>query len=163
MSENEKGIPGYTGPGGHIVSEQEKERQKNAMSGKDLLLSGVVVAVMLVGFWFLSDWMRSGPGDPVEKTQDNDPKMALTMTQVIAEKHLAAPATADWASTSQSRVQPHPEGGWLVNTYVDAQNAFGAQIRNQVTAVLAPSADGETWRASYLEIGDQVVVSRLGD
>ena len=73
------------------------------------------------------------------KNVEND---ALTECQVMAGKDLAAPATADFAGTLNSRVTEVPtEAGqpgrtFRVQSYVDAQNRYGAKLRKPFTCVL---------------------------
>ena len=47
-----------------------------------------------------------------------------------------APATADFASYSDSAVVNKGDGTYIVVSYVDAQNSFGAKIRTRYTCTV---------------------------
>jgi hypothetical protein len=61
---------------------------------------------------------------------------ALEACQLAAQSRLLAPASAQWASGAQSVVDDGPGGTVIVRTFVDAQNRFGALIRNGVTCTV---------------------------
>jgi hypothetical protein len=61
---------------------------------------------------------------------------ALEACQLAAQYRLLAPATAQWASMAQSVVEDGAGGTVIVQTFVDAQNRFGALIRNGVTCTV---------------------------
>ena len=60
---------------------------------------------------------------------------AFVMCRQFAEDCLRAPSTADWPSSlpPATRIEHAGEGRYLVQTYVDAQNAFGALIRSDIS------------------------------
>jgi len=127
-----------------------------------VITAGIVVVVMLFIFIQLSS--PSGGNKVVgserkeaARSQDTE-SMAYTMTQVFTERHLLAPASADWP-WSEWRAQKQPDGSWVVLAQVDSQNAFGAQIRNQVNAVVEYTG-GDDWKCRYLSIGGQVMIGQ---
>jgi hypothetical protein len=61
---------------------------------------------------------------------------ALDACQVAARSRLLAPATAQWATMAQSVVEDGAGGTVIVQTFVDAQNRFGALIRNGITCTV---------------------------
>jgi hypothetical protein len=61
---------------------------------------------------------------------------ALEACQLAAQHRLLAPATAQWASMAHSVVEHGAGGTVIVQTFVHAQNRFGALIRNGVTCTV---------------------------
>jgi hypothetical protein len=61
---------------------------------------------------------------------------ALEACHLAAQSRLLAPASAQWASMAQSVVEDGAGGTVIVQTFVDAQNRFGALIRNGVTCTV---------------------------
>jgi hypothetical protein len=82
-----------------------------------------VVFVFGVGFWDKAHPHAAPPPDPP------DGFSAYTNCRSFAELRLKAPASADFASFDQSRIEARPDGHFVVGSYVDAQNSFGAKIR----------------------------------
>lgn len=83
-----------------------------------------------------------------------DSVMAYTMAKHFVERRLKAPSTADFGSYTDS----HVTGGnckFTVSGYVDAQNGFGAKLRNYYVANirLDPEEDGSA-HLEYIDIGE---------
>lgn len=72
-------------------------------------------------------------------------------------KSLKAPASAVFPASNAPGMSIHSlaNGHWVVVGYVDAQNSFGAQLRQAFGCELSYS--GTTVTAEHLTIGDQVV------
>jgi len=67
---------------------------------------------------------------------------AAVKANVIIRSMLKAPSTADFSITPSITVKPVTKGNmtsyiYSVNSYVDAQNSFGAKLRNDFTIILA--------------------------
>jgi hypothetical protein len=74
-----------------------------------------------------------------------DDTMAFTMAQNFLRDSLRAPSTAQFASYSESSVTrstQNDECSFIVRTYVDAQNGFGAQIRSTKRVEVIPTGGG---------------------
>lgn len=71
-------------------------------------------------------------------------KTAYYMAISFMEKQLKAPATAKFASKDASNIYKLGDNLYEVNSYVDAQNSFGALIRTSFTIVVKD--EGETWQ-----------------
>lgn len=92
----------------------------------------------------------SGPKDPC-----SDEVGAFVMAQEFVERQLRSPSTADFAMISDEGSSSQPievEGrcAFLVRTYVDAQNAFGATVRQNFRVVVSPG-EGDTWNLIAIE------------
>jgi len=68
------------------------------------------------------------------------------MSQTFMKRKLKAPATADFPSYSDSDVSVVHRGGgvFMVKSYVDAQNSFGANIRTHYICELKDNG-GDSW------------------
>lgn len=78
--------------------------------------------------------------------------MAYVMSQNFVKRQLKAPSTADFPSgVSQFSVAI---GGcqFLINSYVDSQNSFGAMVRSRYTATMEYLPKEDVWRAVSLSI-----------
>ncbi|PRW95830.1 hypothetical protein C7A07_25055 [Pseudomonas fragi] len=82
--------------------------------------------------------------------------MAYVMSQTFVKRGLKAPSTADFGSYSESQVKPMPAGAsackFLVIGHVDAQNSFGAMIRNRYIVTVAKAKGQDSWTASDMTI-----------
>jgi hypothetical protein len=85
----------------------------------------VMFSILLV----LTLWLHSGAAAVTDRVAGE----ALEACRLAAQSRLLAPATAQWASMAQSVVEDGAGGTVIVQTFVDAQNRFGALIRNGVT------------------------------
>jgi hypothetical protein len=55
---------------------------------------------------------------------------ACAAAHIAVRNRLKAPAGADFSSCSENTAKRQPDGTWAVGGYVDAQNSFGAKLRN---------------------------------
>lgn len=79
---------------------------------------------------------------------------AYDASKEAVTERLRAPATAkfpDLLWDDGARVTPMPGCQFLVVSYVDAQNGFGATIRSHYTARLETTPDGRTYRLLSLD------------
>lgn len=83
----------------------------------------------------------------------HDAITAKVMCEGFVEDRLRAPATADFASITETQVDTvdADAGVYEVRSHVDAQNAFGAMIRNSYTCRVRWRGDGR-WVLENLEI-----------
>ena len=94
---------------------------------------------LCVSVWRNRDlWRRSGSYSPGDKAG------AYVMSQSFVERKLRSPSSADFPWYDPSFVTDLGGGRFRVSAYVDAQNAFGAQVRTHYTCVLE-TRDGNTW------------------
>lgn len=66
---------------------------------------------------------------------------AWVIAQDEVKNRLKAPSTADFCSMSSATVKKNGNT-WTVKGYVDAENSFGAKVRNDFTVVITVSEDG---------------------
>ena len=68
--------------------------------------------------------------------------------QLFVEKQLKSPSTADFPFGGHRHVTKLGGNRYRVDSYVDSQNSFGAQIRTEFEGVIK-SVDGG-WELEYL-------------
>lgn len=85
------------------------------------------------------------------KAPCEDPETAFTKAQDLVRGFLAAPATAVFPKYGAQGVfasKTKTDDGrcaFMVVTYVDSENGFGAKVRSEFSAVVAPE-DGGKWQ-----------------
>lgn len=90
---------------------------------------------------------------------DNQQLEAFVMCQQFMEPRLRAPASADFAMRSASTIERMADDDYerrpfRITSYVDAQNAFGAQVRTHFTCTVKPR-DGKNWQLVDLKTDAQ--------
>ena len=88
---------------------------------------------------------------PIYDTQKTvDKYVAYAIATEFVEDRLLAPKTADFPSFRPEAVQQVNYDTWIVNSYVDSQNAFGAMIRTHYRAKVMVLGDG-SWKLLDLQ------------
>jgi len=138
-------IVGDEGVGSSRQPSREKEAEAKILKWKKRLTYVVVIAVG-AGFivYLLEGWGSSPPGtgDKIE---------ALTMCQQFVKDRLRSPKSADFPWASDGRVTALGSGQYRIRSYVDAQNAFGAEVRTNFTCTVQVSG-GDRWRLVNLDM-----------
>lgn len=94
----------------------------------------------------------TGCGDPLtpeeEEARACSPTMAYVLAKDNVELRLKSPSTAEFGSYGESKVVKL-EGGckFLVVGYVDAQNGFGAMLRNTYAVTMEKTVGKDFWVA----------------
>jgi hypothetical protein len=105
-----------------LKTDMAKERAKNVK----VLFSGLIIIFLGWVFWPSNDTPNNTPTVEDIGSMDVD---AYVMSQDFITKQLKAPATADFPVGSDGHVKYEGDSVFYVNSYVDAQNSFGANIR----------------------------------
>lgn len=127
-------IAGEEGVGFSRQPSREKEAEAKIMKWKKRLTYVVVIAVGAGFITYLSEgWGNSPPGtgDKIE---------ALTMCQQFVKGRLRSPASADFPWAHAGRVTALGGGQYRIRSYVDAQNAFGAEVRTDFVCTVQRSS-----------------------
>lgn len=66
-----------------------------------------------------------------ERKQKDD---AALNAQLLVKRKLKSPSTAKFPPTSTAKITKSATGTWIVSSYVDSQNGFGAMVRNDWVA-----------------------------
>lgn len=95
-------------------------------------------------------------GDSTEKVADycDDTTAAFVMSQTFVKKQLRAPSTAEFPYSSAEGVSSRKTAPCKYNVigYVDAQNAFGAMIRQRYFVEIEYLPGRDVWRLLDLEM-----------
>jgi hypothetical protein len=75
---------------------------------------------------------------------------AWTMAKTAVKSRLRAPSTAEFPWYSGDYVRRFGNCRFVVNSHVDAQNGFGAMIRNRFTVELDYDGQGDSWRVGEI-------------
>lgn len=95
----------------------------------------------------------SSSSSPDWKTADNTP-MAYIMMEDFVEKRLKSPSTADFPGLFDGKldhVTRLPDQTYRIESYVDAQNSFGATMRTQFVGKVKQTSE-DTWRLQSLTL-----------
>jgi hypothetical protein len=79
---------------------------------------------------------------------------AFYTSKVFVEKRLKSPSTADFASRSESKVLSMGENLYVIVSYVDSQNGFGAMIRTKYNIALRYNPADKMWHLENLSTTD---------
>ena len=126
------------------------EKVKNGNSNWILV---IMIIILCIIFWLLSI-NDSSPERIKNTSKDSHSSIeAAQICQKFVREELRSPRTANFPSlVAASRHTTDLEGGrYRVNSYVDAQNAFGAEIRTQFICTV--KYEGEwNWRLENLDM-----------
>ncbi|MEN8145256.1 MAG: hypothetical protein ABFS14_09925 [Gemmatimonadota bacterium] len=117
-----------------------------------------IAAVVVLGIAFYAyAYAGDGPSeDPPRRPRAERPEHtdvgAFVACQNFVERNLKAPSTAKFARMGQSQIATRPGyGQYRVVSYVDAQNSFGAMLRNEYTCDVS-FVSGDRWRLVDLQM-----------
>jgi hypothetical protein len=100
----------------------------------------------LLGFIIVAASLSGGadPAPPSAPRDQNTAENASSMCMVFVERNLKAPATAkfDYSADQASRVDSTT---WESSGVVDAENSFGAMLRNRYYCKLQYNRGRDTW------------------
>ncbi|MFN4281599.1 MAG: peptidoglycan-binding protein [Alphaproteobacteria bacterium] len=109
------------------------------------------VAALIVGGLTLVIFIASRNDAPNQLERDcNDSGLAYIYSQDVAREHLRAPRTADFPNKSNVFIKNLGDCRHLVLAHVDAENAFGAKLRNFYTVAMTFNKATERFDANPL-------------
>jgi hypothetical protein len=79
---------------------------------------------------------------------------AWIMCQDFAEQRLRAPSTAEFPWMSDADINYMGDGEFYIRAYVDAENAFGAKLRNDFVCRIQHD-EGKRWTLKNMEISSR--------
>ncbi|NWC24082.1 hypothetical protein HX787_20195 [Pseudomonas tolaasii] len=128
--------------------------QRDSETNIRITLAAGAIAVVMIWVWYFN-WSSSPDRAREQVEKDcNNTTMAFVMSQNFVKQRLKAPSTASFPYITDSgvRVDVIPNCSFGVSAYVDAQNAFGASIRNRYTVKMSYDRASKMWRATELNI-----------
>lgn len=129
---------------------------------KNLIYIGIIIIAALVIFGGSDD----SPSSPSTQTSARDNStMAYVQAKNFVKPVLKSPSTADFPFLgSGTKVG---ENTYKVTSYVDAQNSFGAAIRNDFSITLeftgGDSANQGNWRVIEFIFDGETLVEKQGE
>ncbi|MHB1051178.1 MAG: hypothetical protein ACYC09_13955 [Bacteroidota bacterium] len=71
-----------------------------------------------------------------------------SMATYFVEQKLVSPSSADFAPMSRAEIGPlkNKPSQYLVRSYVDAQNGFGAMVRTRFEIIMSYDKETDVWR-----------------
>lgn len=97
---------------------------------------------------------NSGGGSEAPSPDDGDALSAYVVCQQFVEEQLRAPGTADYPQTYSEATTDLGGGRYRVNSFVDAENAFGALIRTRFVCTVE-HVSGDRYSLVQLRFPDQ--------
>lgn len=88
---------------------------------------------------------------PKEATLKDKTIEACGVSHQFVEERLKAPSTADFQNCYQAAVAYRSDSMFTVQSYVDAQNAFGAPLRTKYTCIMKYKG-GNDWQLLNLTL-----------
>lgn len=124
----------YYSPGFSVPAPKISSARVNATDPNDpaVLVPLFIVAACILGFLFWEHGQMGSSPAPAPPAQTEGPSNAYFYAQDRVKELLKAPATADFPSFSPEFVSGSGRD-FKVAAYVDAQNGFGAKLRNHFT------------------------------
>ena len=107
-------------------------RKQQGLSSITKAVLGLIFLLILMG-WIGS--LSMGPGNSSSSMEDRA-FTAWAMHSLFIKNALKAPSTADFAPRAESSVETIAPNTYKITSYVDAQNSFGAKIRNHYEITL---------------------------
>lgn len=126
--------------------ENKKPSLEMTQEDKVKTVAMIIAAVLLLVWWI---WPSSD--DPEQRVYTKYD--ALVNSHQFVENRLKSPGSAEWPSGSDRFVTQVNDTTFLVDSYVDSQNGFGALVRTNYTCqmVFFPSRDEVECRDLQLE------------
>jgi hypothetical protein len=146
-------------PGGKMDDLKKPVKHSNYISGFLAICLFVVLPLYAIGHCMFAPEKPLTPEEIAAKQERSDEFDARVWAKVYVMKSLKAPSTADFQNPADFAVQ-HLKGGkdnpkkdlWKVSGYVDAQNSFGAMIRNRFYVELV--THGDKWMPVKIVVGE---------
>lgn len=112
----------------------------------------LVVALLLLGTCAYIDWRSSDPAAVAERQAQDRLITTYYNCQEKVTERLRSPSTAKFPmfSSADVKARQHNDSTYVVLAWVDAQNAFGATVRNTFLCEITYGAKG--WRLSSLNM-----------
>jgi hypothetical protein len=112
----------------------------------------IAIGAIIGAIMILADLIRSKDHDA--ELSCGDSGMAFVMSQTFIKRRLRAPATASfpWSFADGVKVLDFGDCEFRVKAYVDAENAFSANIRSVYTMNLRFNPSDESWTARNINI-----------
>ena len=121
-----------------MVEQEKKDRKSKFLF---TIYFYAILAVFVISVFALTKFMYSGipTNAPSQSTQPihedkADEITAFVMSQTFVKRELVSPSSAKFPWFDKSMATQVDEDTWIINSYVDSQNRFGAMLRTYYIA-----------------------------
>jgi len=121
-----------------MVEQEKKDRKSKFLF---TIYFYAILAVFVISVFALTKFMYSGipTNAPSQSTQPihedkADEITAFVMSQTFVKRELVSPSSAKFPWFDKSMATQVDEDTWIINSYVDSQNRFGAMLRTNYIA-----------------------------
>lgn len=141
-------------------STKKNQVKKSAAPTPNQTAVGCLVLTFMAFILFGGCWMIVSPSDEQRavnerRRQTEEPKhdkvTAWVMAQKFVEDRLVSPSTAKWPWDWSDHVLHMGQGKYMIRSYVDSQNSFGAIIRTNILCVVKHE-EGDRWSLESLDM-----------
>jgi hypothetical protein len=115
------------------------ETKQEEMSPWQMIIG--IIAILGMSFWIWNSFIKGESGGNVTKTSSVEMEQeevktysdydAYVNAQMILEKFLKSPSTAEYPVASKATIERYNDDAFKVSAYVDSQNGFGATLRSE--------------------------------
>lgn len=134
-------------------------QKKTGTSPTTVVIASILAVIALPPFCnaLVNPDSGSGPASLAADRSDEDSMMAYIMMEDFVRASLKSPSTAKFPGVFDGRadhVKRTEHNRYLIVSYVDSQNGFGAMLRTNFTGEIEKTSSGQ-WRLVRLEFGDE--------
>lgn len=104
----------------------------------------IIMAVILIFFIFNKTCSSSDSTETNQNLVGNKPskEAAYAEAEVYAQQMLVSPASAEFPLIDETQVTEWDENTFVISSYVDSQNKFGAMLRSYYRCKVTYGSDG---------------------
>lgn len=116
---------------------------QNQKKDPKAIIGGCAIMIVLAGilFFSLKSCLSSSPEEEKADKERNMKIKALTYSQNCVNEKLKSPSSSEYPVNTEF-VTKSNDSTYIVNSYVDSQNGFGAMIRSKfVCIIIMPDED----------------------
>ena len=112
-------------------------------------LCALGIFILLVVYW--ANHSSSPLPAPASNQSSTQNETARVMACDFVKENLTAPATARFPWSSDAYQIIETQGRYKVESYVDSQNAFGAQIRKKFVVIMRYYPTDQSWTLEKID------------
>lgn len=143
------------------VAKEKAEKELKEEKSKKNMKNGAIGCAILVGLIIIGSLFSSG-GDTTTSTKEKKPAVsweeqdnsiaAYIMAERFVKERLKSPSTAKFPgrSVTKNQIIKGEDNQYIISSYVDSQNSFGATIRTNFM-VIVKQVDKDNWRLVDIE------------
>lgn len=116
--------------------------EKKKTNGRLIFVLLIFIMFALIGI--MTDKQKQSP-EQLRRTVCDNPVGAYRFTKNFVKLTLKAPATAEFPAYSSTIVRSAGQCRYVINSYVDSQNGFGAVLRTSYSMDVQYDMDSDKW------------------